>query len=127
MIHDCIRDIRYGVRLLRRNPAFTAVVLGTLGLAMGASLTMFSIVDAWMLRPLNFPAADRLVVAFAAAPERPTEPAVWMPYRAYLEWKANSRSFSGLAAAFMQEATITSDGRTEGVLGLRVTPDLFET
>jgi predicted permease len=122
-----MRDIRHAFRLLRRNPGFTAVVLGTLGLAMGATLTIFTIVDAWMLRPLNFPRADRLVVAFAAAPDRPTEPAVWMPYRAYLEWKENSRSFTHLAAAFMQDASITSNGRTEGLLGLRVTSELFET
>ena len=127
MVDESTRDIRHAFRLLRRNPGFTAVVLSTLGLAMGATLTIFTIVDAWMLRPLNFPRADRLVVAFAAAPERPAEPAVWMPYRAYLAWKENSRSFTRLAAAFMQEASITSNGRTEGLLGLRVTPELFET
>ena len=71
MLDDCIRDIRHGLRLLWRNPAFAAVVLGTLGVAMGATLTMFSVVDAWMVKPLNFPQADRLVVAFAATPERP--------------------------------------------------------
>jgi predicted permease len=127
MIDDCIRDIRHGLRLLWRNPAFAAVVLGTLGLAMGASLTMFSVVDAWMFKPLNFPQADRLVVAFAATPDRPREPAVWMPYREYLAWKENSRSFSALGAAFMREATVTTNGRSEGLLGVRVTPELFDT
>ena len=127
MIDDCFRDIRHGLRLLWRNPAFAAVVLGTLGVAMGATLTMFSVVDAWMLKPLNFPRADRLVVAFAATPDRPREPAVWMPYREYLAWKENSRSFSALGAAFMREATVTTNGRSEGLLGVRVTPELFET
>ena len=127
MIDDCIRDIRHGLRLLRRNPAFAAVVLGTLGVAMGATLTMFSVVDAWMLKPLSFPQADRLVVAFAATPDRPREPAVWMPYREYLAWKENSRSFSALGAAFTREATVTTNGRSEGLLGVRVTPELFET
>ena len=127
MIDELRGDIRHALRLLRRNPGFAAVVLSTLGLAMGATLTTFAIVDAWMFRPLNFPNADRLVVAFAATPERPAEPAVWMPYRAYLAWKQNTRSFARLAAAFMQEGSITSNGRTEGLLGLRVTPDLFET
>ena len=127
MIHDCSRDIRHGLRLLRRNPAFAAVVLGTVGLAMGATLTMFSIVDAWMFKPLTFPRADRLVVAFASTPQRPREPAVWMPYRAYLAWKENSRSFGALGAAFMREATVTTDGRSQGLLGVRVTPELFAT
>jgi hypothetical protein len=56
------RDLRHGARLLRRNPAFTVVALTTLAVAIGASLTVFGIVDAWLFRPLNFPAADRLVV-----------------------------------------------------------------
>jgi predicted permease len=127
MLDDSARDITHGLRLLRRNPAFAAVVLGTLGVAMGATLTMFSVVDAWMLKPLNFPQADRLVVAFAATPDRPREPAVWMPYREYLAWKENSRSFSALGAAFTREATVTTNGRSEGLLGVRVTPELFET
>jgi hypothetical protein len=57
-------------------PNFTAVVLITLSIAIGATVTIFSIVDAWLVRPLNFPNADRLAIAFAARPERPTEPAV---------------------------------------------------
>ena len=127
MINDCVRDVRHGLRLLWRNPAFAAIVLGTLGVAMGATLTMFSVVDAWMFKPLNFPQADRLVVAFAATPDRPREPAVWMPYREYLAWKENSRAFSALGAAFTREATVTTNGRSEGLLGVRVTPELFAT
>jgi hypothetical protein len=78
---DLRRDLAHGARVLRRNPGFAAVVLTTLALASALTVTVFSIVDAWLFRPLNFPQADRLVIAFGANPERPSEPAVWMPYR----------------------------------------------
>src|SRR6185436_8776078 len=66
-------DLRQGLRLLRRAPAVTAVVLLTLGVAIGGTVTTFSITDAWLFRPLHFPSADRLVVAFMATAAKPTE------------------------------------------------------
>src|SRR5437016_5927168 len=99
MFDDFVRDVMHGVRLLRRSRAFTAVILTTLAIAIGATVTVFSIVDAWLVKPLNFPDAGRLVIAFAARPERPTEPAVFLPYRAYAAWKARSRSLASVSAA----------------------------
>jgi predicted permease len=124
---DFSRDLLHGARLLRRNPGFTAIVLATLAIAVGASLTVFGIVDAWLFRPLDFPAADRLVVAFGARPERPSEPAVWLPYRAYVQWKERSRSFSSVSAAFMRDVTVTSGSDSRTVLGLSVTSEFFRT
>ena len=112
-IDDLSRDLKYAARSLRRNPSFAAVVLTTLAIGIGAVITVFSIVDAWLLRPLNFPDADRLVIAFAAQPDRPTEPAVWLPYREYLGWKERSHSFDWLAAAFVRDVTLTTPGEAE--------------
>src|ERR687891_2759387 len=106
---------------------FAAVVLATLGIAIGATVTVFSIVDAWLVKPLNFPDADRLVIAFAARPERPPEPAVWLPYRTYLGWKERSRSYTSISAAFVRDVTVTSGADAQTVLGLSVTPEFFET
>ena len=126
-LDDFIRDSIHGARLLRRNPGFTSVILATLAIAIGATVTVFSIVDAWLIRPLNFPDGDRLAIAFAARPERPTEPAVFLPYRAYVAWKERSRSFVSISAAFVRDVTLTrwDDART--VLGLMVTPEFFAT
>ena len=127
LVDDFSRDLAHGARLLRRNPGFTAIVLATLAIAVGASLTVFGIVDAWLFRPLDFPAANRLVVAFGARPERPSEPAVWLPYRAYVQWKERSRSFSSVSAAFMRDVTVTSGSDSRTVLGLSVTSEFFRT
>jgi predicted permease len=120
-------DLRQGLRLLRRAPAVTAVVLCTLGIAIGGTVTAFSITDAWLFRPLNFPAADRLVVAFMATAARPTEPAVWMPYRAYLSWKESAQSFSSVSAAFFRGATWSGASGAKSLVGMRVTPEFFTT
>jgi putative ABC transport system permease protein len=124
---DFRRDVRQGVRLLRRAPGFTAVVLCTLGVAIGGTVTAFSISDAWLFRPLDFPAADRLVVAFMATSARPTEPLVWMPYRAYLSWKESARSFSSVSAAFFRGATWRTASDAKSLVGMRVTPEFFTT
>ena len=77
---DFAKDLKYGVRLQVRSPGFTLVLLSIIAIAIGATVTVFTIVDAWLVRPLNFPRADRLVIAFGGRPERPAKPAVWLPY-----------------------------------------------
>jgi len=124
---DFRADLRQGLRLLGRAPAVTGVVLCTLGIAIGGTVTAFSITDAWLFRPLHFPSADRLVVAFMASAPKPTEPAVWMPYRAYLSWKESVHSFSSVSAAFFRGATWRSASGAKSLLGMRVTPEFFDT
>jgi len=63
-----IRDFSHAARSLARTPAFTLVVVATLALAIGANATIFSVVDAVLLKPLPFPNADRLVYIGGTAP-----------------------------------------------------------
>ena len=126
-IDDVRRDVRHAVRLLRKSPAFSAVVVATLGVAIGAVVTAFSMTDAWLFRPLRFPDADRLVVAFAARSSRPEEPAVWMPYRAYRAFKDSAHTFSSVSAAFFHPATWRTAADAKSLVGMGVTPEFFST
>ena len=63
------QDLRYALRLMRKTPGFTATALATLALCLGANLTIFAVVDSVLLRPLPFPAADRLVRVFNTYPK----------------------------------------------------------
>jgi putative ABC transport system permease protein len=127
VIDDFIRDLKHAFRLLARSPQFTVIVLLTLAIAIGATVTVFSIVDAWLVRPLSFPQASRLAIAFAARPERPDEPAVWLPYRTYLGLKDRNRAFTSVSGAFVRDVTVTTATNAQTMLGLMVTPDFFGT
>jgi predicted permease len=124
---DLTRDLQHGVRLLRRTPGFAAIVLTILSVAIGASVTVFSVVDAWLLRPLNFPDANRLVIGLAAQRDRPDEPAVFLFYRSYLGFKAQSRSLASVAAAFRRSYLVTGRGDASSALGMAVSEAFFDT
>jgi len=63
------RQLSYAVRLLRKTPAFTATALLTLAVCFGANLTIFAVIDSVLLRPLPFPAPDRLMTIFNTYPK----------------------------------------------------------
>src|SRR5580704_4002159 len=62
LLDELSRELRYAVRLLRKTPGFTITALATLAICLGANLTIFSVVDAIVLRSLPLPAADRLIL-----------------------------------------------------------------
>jgi predicted permease len=113
-----IQDARYGLRLLRRSPGFSAVAVVTLALGIGASTAILSVVDAILLRPLGYADSGRLVVLLHHE-DGPVAPAN------YLDWKARTRSFQSMGAAEYWTPNLTSGPSPEKVWALRMTPEIL--
>jgi len=129
LVDDLVRDVRYGVRQLRRSPAFAAAALLCLALGIGATTAVYSLVDAILLRPLPFKDADRLVRLIERVPPPfPGQP-LWVQgitYRELLDWRAQSKTFSDMAAVGGggQRLVRTTNG-SAGLWGAGATPNLF--
>ena len=97
IIETLFKDIRYGVRSLLKRPGFTAIVVLTLALGVGANTAIFSIVYSVLLRPLPFPEQERLVVAWEKD-TRANTPFVELSVAEIRDWQAQNQSFTKLAA-----------------------------
>src|SRR5437870_6752373 len=97
-IQDLIQDLRFGLRMLRKSPGFTAVAVLTLALGVSANTAVFSIVDAVLLRNLPYRDAERLVAVWCAESGQPGTK-IFASYGDFEEFKAHSQSFDQLAAA----------------------------
>jgi putative ABC transport system permease protein len=116
------QDLRYGTRMLRKQPSFTLVAVLTLSLGIGANTAIFSVVNAVLLRPLPFAEPERLVWLWDTQPQLPTAPASLPDF---LDWKAQNHSFEHLAAFQSGNMFLdTGDGMRDTLVGL-VTPETF--
>jgi predicted permease len=125
-IDHLLQDVRVGTRMLRRNPTFSAVAIVTLALGIGANTAIFSLVNAVLLRPLPFPSPDRLVLIWATNTKSGDTQDV-ASYPDVEAWRAQSRSFEGMAGFTSRGAMIAGDGRAERVPALQAMPGFMET
>ncbi len=115
-------DIRFGLRMLRKNPGFTAVALTTLALGIGGNTAIFSIVNGVLLNPLPFPQPDRLV---ALNESKPNFEQGSISYPNFLDWQRDNRTFSSMAVARRYAFSLTGKGEAEQVKAEFVTADFF--
>ncbi len=123
-LEGAARDFRYGVRKLCKSPGFTITVLLTLGLGIGASITVYSLVDAVLLRPLQFRNEKRLVQIFEDRPAINLLHDTPAPAN-YLDWKRRNHVFSEMGAANGDIFTITGNGQPQEVDGAKITANLL--
>ena len=127
---DVALDLRHGLRRIVRAPGFTAVVLLTLSVGIGASTAVFSVVTTVLLKPLPYPEADRLVRVVETVPPDETprgvaEERVVMEAQRVIHWRALTKTLSEMGAYVTAFATVsTPEGASRAVVA-RVSPTLF--
>ncbi len=120
------QDLRYGVRMARRQPGFSAIVVISIGLGVGANTAIFSLVNTVLLRPLAYPEPERLVVVRVVLPAMVAEyPSLPVNVPAYLRWQIEVPAFAQLAAIAPEEQTLTGMGDAQRLAVARVSPSLF--
>ena len=119
-----IKDIRYGVRSFRKRPGFLVIAISTLALGIGATTAMFTVVNAVLLRPLQFSEPERIVFVNGVNPKQGiTESNVSVPDT--VDWQKQSQSFEQIAAYITGGFFLTTGDETERVRGAGVSTDFF--
>ena len=121
---DAVRDVRYAVRVLRRQPGFTLVAVLTLTIGIGANTAIFSVADGVLLRPLPYPDADRLAMVWMDnARIRLAED--WHSFPDYLDYRDGNTTFEDMAVFNATSRTLTGDGEPERLPGAHSSANLF--
>jgi putative ABC transport system permease protein len=121
-LEDLAADLRYSLRALRRNPGFTAAVVLVLGLGLGASTAVFSVVDTVLLSELPYPAADRLVRIYQQNSPTNRWTLSVVDIQAIAE---QQKSFEAFGAARWMSAALSGTGTPEQIAVGRVTSGFF--
>ena len=122
---ELMRDLRYGLRVLRRSPGFTAVALTALALGIGANSAIFSVVNSVLLRPLPYRDAGRVGILFEASPAQGwSEIGISGPD--YADFREQAKSLKEMALLQPGSGTLLGFGEPIQAPGLRVTTNLFQ-
>jgi len=119
-LEHLLADIRFGLRMLRKSPGFTAVAMLTLALGIGANTAVFSLVYAVLLQPLPYKNPASLVVLNETTPKVGT---VSVSYQNFLDWRAQSHSFSQMAAVHQIDFNLAGISQPENISGDAVSPE----
>jgi putative ABC transport system permease protein len=123
VLENLLQDFRFGLRMLRKSPAFAITAILMLGLGIGANTAIFSVVNAVLLRPLAFPSPERLVRlnSTIAATGQPGG----VSYPDFLDWRKHSTSFQNLAVFNQRGFALSGAGNPVRLEGAMVSADLF--
>ena len=132
-VETTLQDLRYGVRALRKSPAYSLVAIATLAIGIGAGTAVFSVAGAVLLRPLPYKAPDELVRIFETNPLRRWTRNIAAPAN-YADWRARNKSFAAIGA-YEQFTTngsgagdvfLTGFGEPQALKSLGVSGNLFD-
>jgi putative ABC transport system permease protein len=121
-LEDLWQDMRYGARMLVKNPGFTLIASLTLALGIGANTAIFSVVNGVLLRPLPYKDPQRLVMVFITKPQSPEFPVM---SGEFIDLRSQNQAFEQIAAFRPQPLSLTGDGEPESLSGLNASASLF--
>ena len=116
------QDLVYAIRTWLKSPVVTVIAMLAMALGIGANTAVFSIVNAILLRPLPYPAAERLVRVWESEPELDKAP---IAPADFLDWRQQNQSFEQLAAFRSQSFNFTEGQEPERIRGARVSANFF--
>src|SRR6267143_4646196 len=122
MIAGIWQDLRYGARSLLKNPGFTAVVVVTLALGIGANTALFSVVNGVLLNPLPYPQPDQLVTLHQS---KPNFDAGAIPYPNFRDLQRQNQTFSAMSISRGFGFSLVGTGEAERVNARLITADFF--
>ncbi|HEY7183650.1 MAG TPA: ABC transporter permease [Blastocatellia bacterium] len=119
---EMFQDLKFGARMLLKNPGFTAVVVMTLALGIGANVALFSVVNGVLLNPLPFPHPERLITLHQSKPNFATGA---IPYPNFRDWQRENQTFSAMAISRGTGFNLIGAGEAEQIDGRWVSADFF--
>ena len=122
MMTTLLQDVRYGVRMLVKNPGFTIVAVLALTLGIGADSAIFSVVNAVLLRPLPYDESERLV--FLSERSQVLE-GMSIAYPNFLDWRAQNNAFESIGVYRNHSYNLTGSGEPERINAGQISADLF--
>ena len=121
-----INDLRFGWRMMVRNPVFSLIAIITLALGIGANTAIFSVVDAVLLRPLPYPGADRLVFLWSTMNSQGV-PQSGSALPDYQGWRDQNKVFDGLGGFYYGDFNLATENEPpERIQGAYVTANFFQ-
>jgi putative ABC transport system permease protein len=129
-IENFLMDVRYGLRMLRRNPVFTAVGMLTIALGIGANAAVFSVVNSVLLKPLNYPKSEELVFLHQTAPGAAGladfENGLLLSPSMYVTYSEQNRTFQSLGVWLTDAANVTGLAEPEQVRTVGVSDGVLQ-
>jgi predicted permease len=124
LVETTMQDLRYALRMLLKTPGFAAAAVLTLALGIGANTAIFSVLNAVILKPLEYQQPDRLM---KISSQFPNFDEFWISLPEYLEFREWTRAFSSVGAYQNFESNLSAPDRPQRVRSMVATDDLFKT
>ena len=123
-MHALLQDLRYALRMLRRSPVSTFIIIASLAIGIGANTAIFSVVNGVLLKPLPYPNPDRLAVLWLRSPGI-NIPEDWPSPGQYIDVRNENRSFQEMSISQGRSATLLGREQPERVELLLTSSSLF--